>query len=452
MDYRHFNLNCILRIILLTISIFALAYLVTQTTFLATSIIVGVLILVQVLSLIHYVDKTNRDLARFLSAIKFSDFSQSFSSSQKGTSFQSLNLAFSEVISIFQKARAEKEEQYRYLNTVVQHVGLGLMSFNKDGEVDLINKAAKRLLSVASLKNINSLTTLSPELVDTLHKLKPGEKALVKIDDLGESIQLAIYATEFKLQDRLVKLVSMQNIESELAEQEMVAWQKLIRVLTHEIMNSVTPIASLASTVSDIITDSDKSADDSSIQISEESREDIHQAVATIERRSQGLLHFIDSYRNLTRIPAPSFQLFAVSDLFDRITSLMDPQLNKNNIKLYIRIEPETLELTADREMIEQVLINLMINAIHALEKSNDKIVELSSYMDDRGRVLITVTDNGTGIEESAKDKIFMPFFTTRKDGSGVGLSLSKQIMRLHKGSISVHSVPGEKTIFTLRF
>jgi signal transduction histidine kinase len=452
MDYKYFNLSCILRIVLLTISIFTFVYLLTQTAFLATSMIVGVFILIQVFSLLHYVHKTNRDLARFLSAIRFSDFSQSFSSGHKETSFRSLNAAFSEVMSIFQQARAEKEEQYRYLNTVVQHVGLGLMSFNQDGEVDLINKAAKKLLSVTNLKNIKSLETFSPDLVITLQKLHPGQKALVKIEEFGEAIQLVIYATEFKLQDRAVKLVSMQNIESELAEQEMDAWQKLIRVLTHEIMNSVTPIASLASTVRDIISDSESKAADNSILISEESKEDIHQAVATIERRSQGLLHFIDSYRNLTRIPAPTFQLFTVRDLFNRISSLMDPQLHKNGIKLHVDIEPESLELTADRELIEQVLINLMINAIHAQKETGEKTIELTSFMNDRGRNIITVSDNGMGIEESVREKIFTPFFTTRKDGSGVGLSLSKQIMRLHKGSISVQSVPDQKTIFTLRF
>jgi nitrogen fixation/metabolism regulation signal transduction histidine kinase len=216
-----------------------------------------------------------------------------------------LKKSFNEVIEQFRRARSEKEEHFRYLQTVVQHVGIGLMAFGQDGEISLINTAAKRLLRVTHLKNIKTLETLSKPLVAALLQLETGGKALIKVEDKNEWLQLAIYAAEFKLREQLFTLVSLQNIQSELEEKEMEAWQKLIRVLTHEIMNSVTPIASLASTVNDLL-GSQKSGG----EISAEAIGDMRGALQTIQKRSEGLLHFIDAYRSLTRIPGPISEFF----------------------------------------------------------------------------------------------------------------------------------------------
>jgi nitrogen fixation/metabolism regulation signal transduction histidine kinase len=447
-----FRINCIVRTVLLAATILLLFYTVTETTLYATIFIVGLAVILQIILLIRYVENTNRRLARFLLSIRYSDFSQTFSAGMKGSSFEELNAAFNEVISEFQKARAATAVQYRYLQTVVQHVGLGLLAFDQHGQVDLMNNSAKRLLQVANLENIASLSTFSPSLVESLRRIKPGEKTLVKIENNGEMMQLTVYATEFRQQHRSITLVSMQNIESELAEQEMAAWQKLIRVLTHEIMNSVTPISSLASTVNTLIGKMDRSDDGNSVLISKESKNDIHQAAATIAKRSQGLLRFTDAFRNLSAIPQPHFQIFTIIELFDRVAQLMNDQLETAGVDLQIKVEPRSLELTADRELIEQVLINLILNAIHALADTGKKTIELGGQMNQRGRMIVTVTDNGWGIADEVKEKIFTPFFTTRKEGSGIGLNLARQIMRLHKGSISVQSTPHEQTVFTLRF
>lgn len=427
-------------------------YLVTRTSLYATTAIVVVIIAVQIYLLIRYIEETNRILARFLTSIRYSDFSQTFSSTQKGKSFAELNDAVSEVIKDFQKVRAEKEEQYRYLQTVVRHVGIGLMAYDNEGAVDLINQAAKRLLKVNQLNNINSLSRYSGKLVAKLKELKPGERALLKVESDGERLQLSIHATMFKLQQRPITLVSIQNIESELAEQEMEAWQKLIRILTHEIMNSVTPIASLASTVNELINESAKTGKGEGIEIDGGVKDDINQAVATIEKRSQGLLAFINAYRDLTRIPKPNFQAFKVSDLFERVLQLMKSQLDKYQVRLDLDISPEDLELVADKELIEQVLINLLLNSHQALEKIQDSLIELKARTDGSGRILIMVKDNGPGIDQSVTEKIFLPFFTTKKDGSGIGLSLSRQIMRLHGGSIKLQSSSPGNTVFVLKF
>ena len=452
MGFKSFRLICVVRIILLAATILLLVYLVSQTSLLATSLIVGAAIAAQVVSLVHYVEKTNRDLTRFLASIKYSDFSQAFSSGQRGSSFDQLNAAFATVISEFQKARSEKETQYRYLQTLVQHIGLGILSFDQTGKVDLINNAAKRLLRINHLRNINSLESVSPPLVETLLSSKPGEKALVKIDRGDVSLTLAICPTQFRIPERTITLVSMQDIENELAEQEMAAWQKLIRVLTHEIMNSVTPIASLASTVSDLVKQLEQSEVQDSEQPGAEARADIREAATTIKKRSKGLLHFIDAFRDLTKIPKPNFEIFPASELLERAAGLFKNQLDESGIDLSIKVDPMSLELTADPQLIEQVLINLILNSVEALDGRPGGRIELRSRLDERGRVLITVADNGSGIQEEVKEKVFTPFFTTKKGGSGIGLSLSRQIMRLHKGSIGFKSTPGETTMFTLRF
>lgn len=451
MVYKHFRINCVLRVIALTVTLALFFLLLFKTTLHAALFILGVVILYQSYALIHYVEKTNRDLTRFFQSIKFSDFSQSFKDSGQGKSFANLRLAFNEVLDAFRKARSEKEEHYRYLQTIVQHVGIGLIAFQPDGNVTLINTAAKRLLNVASLKNIISLESWSPPLVKALFKLKPREKTQIRIDDNNELLQLALYATEFKLRDHTYKLVSIQNIYTELEEKEIDAWQKLIRVLTHEIMNSITPISSLASTINELIKDSTNL---SFAQKPEdgETLTDICEAAETIQKRSEGLLHFVDGYRNLTLIQKPNFQIFPIKELFNRASKLIQINLKEKNIKLEIKIEPKTLELAADPELIEQALINLLLNALHAVEgRENAKII-LLAQLDGRSKTIIQVKDNGYGISKENMDKVFIPFYSTKEGGSGVGLSLSRQIMRMHNGTINVQSEPDVKTTITLRF
>ncbi len=454
MVFKIFRINCITRILFIAATCFLFFYLFFQTRLYAALLITGILILYQIYSLIHYVEKTNRDLARFFESIKYEDFSQRFKNNKLGPSFASLQQALSNVADAFRKARAQKEEHYRYLQTVVQHVGIGLIAFQPDGKVELINTAAKRLLKVAHLKNVKSLESKSKTLTKTLLQLKSREKALVKVEDNNELLHLALYATEFKLGGRSFSLVSLQNIHSELEEKEIEAWQKLIRVLTHEIMNSVTPIASLASTINELIQESTKSLDfeKEEAAAAAENLNDISQALQTIQKRSQGLLHFVDAYRNLTLIHQPNFNIFSAKELFTRIEKLMRTNIAKKAVEFKMDVDPESLELTADPELIEQVLINLMLNALQAVEGQKKPKIELNAFLDSNGKIIIRIIDNGPGIPKENLEKIFIPFFSTKEGGSGIGLSLSRQIMRLHKGSISVHSEPHERTVFNLIF
>jgi two-component system nitrogen regulation sensor histidine kinase NtrY len=451
MVFRRFSIVILSRTVALCGSVFLLFYLLTATSLVATPFIVGALIVVQIYSLIHVVQRTNRDVARFFSSIKYSDFSHSFTSSVKGASFEELNNAFSEVMEEFRNERREKEEHFRYLQTVVQHVGIGLMAFTPEGDVELMNVAAKRLLKVNVINNVSELSVISKPLVEALHTIRSGNKILVKLVNNNELSQLSIYATEFKMRNKHYTLVSIANIQSELEEQQMEAWQNLIRVLTHEIMNSVTPIISLSSTASTLVEELDGNVR-SGQSLTSDGLEDVKGALTTITKRSEGLLHFVDDYRNLTRVPAPNFQIVKVLSLFGRVQQLFAEQFHEKGIAFSTSVILDNLEVTADPDLIEQVLINLVLNSIGALSNSTAPQIRLESEIDKSGGVLIHVIDNGPGIPEELYDKIFVPFFTTRKEGSGIGLSLSKQIMRLHKGGITVHSIPDKETVFTLRF
>jgi len=444
MAFKNFRLVCTVRTAVLAATLALSLYLVLETELYATAAIVIAAVVYQIGALIHYVDKSNRDLSRFLLSVKHTDFTSTFPDDGKGGSHRELREAFDGVLKELRQTRGQRQEQYRYLQTVVQHVGIGLIAFDLSGHIDLINSAAKRLLGLTSARNISDLDRISAGLSERLREASAGLKQLHKIELAGETLQVSLSATEFKLGQRAIKLVSFQNIASELAEREMEAWQQLVRVLTHEIMNSITPISSLATTSRQMLETGQVSCDGDP--------EDLRNAITTIEKRSQGLLHFVDAYRSLTKIPRPRFTIVRVSSLLERIAQLAGSRPDASDVAITVDCQPPTLELTADPDLVEQVLINLTVNAVQALDGRSGGQVRLSSRLNERGRVLIEVKDDGPGISPEALDSIFVPFYTTKKDGTGIGLSLSRQIMRLHKGEISVSSLPGEGTVFTLRF
>lgn len=451
MVFRSFRFQVIFRLILLILSALLLVYLIDRAQHLITSSLTGLFIILQIISFIRYVESTNTKLTRFLESIRHSDFSSSFSDPGMGKSFEKLNRAFNDVINDFKETRAEKEEHFNYLQTVVQHISIGIIVFTKDGKVDIANNAVKKLLKKRSIHYIDDLKGVKSELPELLIKIKSGDKHLIKLFLDDELLQLSIYATEFRMRGDEYTLVSIQNISSELEEKEIESWQRLIRVLTHEIMNSITPISSLATTVNEMMIDAD--SDPPVLKyLDPEDIESVQSALYTIQSRSQGLLNFVEIYRNLTRIPKPNFRYFPVKDLFDRCQQLLKPKIDNLNISFGCSIFPQNLMLTADPDLIDQVMINLMLNAIDAIKDKKDPQIMVSAGTNVNGRIYIEISDNGYGIKPDIIDKIFMPFFTSKKGGSGIGLSLSRQIMHLHKGTISVKSKPDEGTTFSLTF
>ncbi len=447
-----FRTNIFLRVGVLSATIFAFTGVIRHSGYTITGIGLGGLIIAQTLWLIRKVENTNREVIHFLNAIRYDDFSYYYRPATEGETFQELAVAFNNVISHFRAIRSDKEAHYQYLKTIIHHIGIGLVSFDAMGNVQIMNTAAKRLFKITgSVRNVQELATFSPELVEKFIRLRTGNRDLIKIVHNTEIIQLAMYAIELNLQGKEYKLITLQNIHNELEEQEMDAWQKLIRVLTHEIMNSVTPISSLASTLEGEVEYLQKNSG----QLHPEDLEDIQMAIKTIQRRSEGLIRFVSDFRNLTHVPTPQFKNVLVAEIFAHVVTLMESEMKANDIKCQVEVEPQSLVITADREMIEQVLINIVKNAIQALaevERENGRHIILLARFDEKSHPFIMVRDNGPGIDPDALERIFIPFFTTKKSGSGIGLSLSRQIMRSHRGTLTAHSVVGEGTDFILKF
>ncbi|TVR69581.1 MAG: ATP-binding protein [Marinilabiliales bacterium] len=450
MVYKNFRTVSLFRILLLTASIFLFVYTLVYYSFHITPLLIGLIIILQIVLLFKYVDKVNRDLTSFLESIRFSEFTLTFQTRGMGASFDELNKAFNDVIQDFQKVRSEKEEHFQYLQSIVQNIDVSILAYQRDGTVEMVNKSAKKLFQVSSLRNIKSLETISPELVATLTEIKPGENKLVRVQEQDDLLQLAIYATELKIHSKEIILSTIKNIQNVLEEQETEAWQKLIRVLTHEIMNSITPIASLSSTLEMMLKGITTKGSDTPLDM--EAVMEIQQALQTINKRSTGLLHFVNTYRNLTRIPKPNFRIFPVADLISNVQMLMEEELRQNEIKLITSVIPPDIEFSADEQLLEQVMINMVKNAIQALTGRPDPKIVIKAFINKRGRLTIQVQDNGQGILQEVLDKIFIPFFTTKPKGSGIGLSLSRQIMRLHGGTITANSEPDVGTTFTLTF
>jgi len=450
MGFSSFKIGVLVRVIIISITTFLFVYLVSFNEKYVSAVIVAAAIIIEIIELFRYTTVTNKKITKFLESIRYSDFSSSFTHDNSlGKSFKELNTAFTNVAEAFRHERAEKEEHLNYLNTVVQHVTTGLISFDAEGNVGLINSAAKRFLNIPQLRNISEILTVNVTLYKKLKQMGPGEKALIRV---GSDLHLSIHATVLKLRGHSYKLVALQNIHSELESKEVEAWQNLTRVLRHEIMNSITPIASLTGTLNEILSEDLKPNGEHTFEISDESLSDLEEGLQTIENRSKGLIKFVDAYRDYTSIPKPKFGLIKIDELFDHICQLLKHEFKELGIDFQSKILFNQLEITADRELVEMVIINLLKNAKEALKEREEPKLELIARIDEEQHVLIDVKDNGPGIIPEARERIFIPFYTTKKSGSGIGLSLSRQIMQMHHGSLSVKSEPNVYTIFTLRF
>ena len=355
------------------------------------------------------------------------------------------------MIEEFKKHRSEKEEHFNYLQTVVQHVSMGIIAYKRDGKVDIFNHAVKRLLKVRNIRVISELGKVKEELPEILLKLRAGDRTLIRLFIEDELLQISAYATEFRMRGEDYTLVSLQDISSELDEKEIESWQKLIRVLTHEITNSITPISSLAATVREMLLE-EENGKPVLKSLGPEDLEGVQEAMDTIQNRSQGLLNFVEVYRNLTRIPKPNFRYFRMTEIFKRSERLLRPKMDELGIQCTHKVFPPDLMITADPDLVDQVVINLIMNAMDAIKGKDNAQISILATVNSYNRVVIDFKDNGSGIKPDILDKIFMPFFTSKKHGSGIGLSLSRQIMQLHKGSISVKSKPDEGTVITLTF
>ncbi|MFM2043442.1 MAG: hypothetical protein RLY86_2018 [Pseudomonadota bacterium] len=467
---KRFEMNVTLRVAALAFSSMLLGVLLVATEYRATALLVAIAILVQIGGLLRKVTVTNRELSRFLTAIAHSDFSQTFSMRGMGSAFDDLGASFTTVLERFKATRADTERQAEYLNALLEHVPVALAAVFPDGRVELLNNAARRLLGPEDLTRrvveagaglgAGAGGTTAPladgpagaTVADTLRALRPGGRQLLRMTGgmSGGPQQLTVAATQLTLMGEPRMLVSLQNIGADLDATEVRAWQELVRVLTHEMMNSLTPVSSLTRTAKAVMEDlTVKVADRPDLR---EEVEDAVQAIDTVARRSDGLLRFVERYRQFTSVPKPVTERIKVREVVERMRLLMAPAMAERRIRFDTLVLPPSLEMAADPDLLDQVLINLLKNAVEALAGREDAAIRLSAFLDDGGRVSIQVADNGPGIPPEVAERIFVPFFTTKRDGSGVGLSLARQIMMAHGGSIGAAPADGGGTVFTLRF
>lgn len=408
------------------------------------------LIVLQAYLLVLKVNQTNTDLEKFFMSVHNSDTSIQFSEDARRTSFRTLHERMNEVNKLIQDTKMQNERSSHFLGSLVDHLDVGLISFDHNGKIGIFNKTAGQYLNVGYLGDIESLKKKDVEMHKNIMQIKPGEEKLhrTKIDNRLQSLLLK--AVEFKFDDETLKLVSLQNITNELDKKELDSWRKLIKVLTHEIMNSISPITSLTTVISDYFQKKDGKGYITPDKLDSQIVAKTLSGLATIEETGKGLLDFVDKYRSLTNLPMPEYSNIQISDLLKKCKYLMESNL-AGDTEILVHVHPKDITLPADPAQIEQILINLINNAIDALCDMKEGTITLRSFYGD-ACVIVQVEDNGTGIPSEIIEDIFVPFYTTKKKGSGVGLSLSRQIMQNHHGTISVKSVSGKGTVFSLDF
>jgi two-component system nitrogen regulation sensor histidine kinase NtrY len=445
--FSKFEWRIFIKVFFLFVSLFAAAYLIIKGYY-AYLILVSPVIIYQMVDFYKFHQKAHNELAQFVESVHYRDFSRYFDVKHAPADLQPLREGFNEINSTFKVISKERETQYQYLQKILELVNTGILSYEEEsGEVIWMNESLKRMLQVPYIKTIHSLEKRDKELHDNIILLKPGEAKIATVHIENNSFKVLLAVTTFQTENKKFKLIAFQNVNEALDETESKAWQKLLSVMTHEIMNSVAPISSLADTLVKRLQHSMQVAGGDTSNL-----EDLELGIDTIRRRSEGLLRFAETYRNLNKITSLNLKKVYVSELFGNIHQLMSPTLQQKDIEFDIILKEPDLSLELDVNLIEQVLINLVVNAIEAVKEGEEPKISLSAYTNKNNKVMIRVADNGAGMPEELLEKIFIPFFTTKKSGSGIGLSLCKQIMLLHRGNIKVQSIVGKGTEFVLGF
>ena len=443
MAFRNFRIQVIIRVVLIAVAISVLAWCLVNAYYLR-SVYAAVAVVIVLIEFIWCVDRFNRDVKTFMMSLLQRDFTTRFQASGRSKTFDELYETLNTISDLFKTISAEKEAQFRFLELLVEHLRVGILSMDESGKIRLANQALKDLLKRDVLFSLRSLESVNPILVNTLEEIKSGETRLLRVRVDTQLLQLSVHASEFRLEDKKHKLISMQNIRNELDAREMEAWQKLIRVLTHEIMNSVSPIISLSETMHVLI-----NKNKVWLKGSEKGLYDtLDKGIEAIKVRGEGLYTFTQSYRKLTGVPTLTLKETTTSEIIDRVVILMENQLKEKGIAL-ILINP-TIPVIVDSDLMQHVLINLVLNAVEAVATNPVPTIAIGASKDHKGDVRIFVRDNGEGIDETTAEKIFIPFFTTRKHGSGIGLALAKQILHLHHADIHFTSEKGSGTEFVI--
>jgi two-component system, NtrC family, nitrogen regulation sensor histidine kinase NtrY len=446
MTFKKYEWRLLIKVVLLFAALVAAAWLLVSKKYLYLSMITP-LVLYQLYDVYRMLKKAQDEVQEFVESIHYRDFSRYFNVKEAPAELQTLRKGFNDINSTFKIISKEKETQYQYLQKILELVDTGIISYETaSGDLNWMNDTFKKMMGIPYLKTIYSLEKRDAGLYKAILAIRPNETIVVTITKESSQLKILLAATVFQTDGKINKLIACQNINEAMDETEANAWQKLLSVMTHEIMNSVAPISSLAGTLKNRLLQTTSIAYDSNGD-----RDDLELGLETIKRRSEGLLKFAETYRNLNKITTPNRKKIFVRDLFENLQTLMQPTLDQKNIEMEVVLKEPSLMANVDVNLIEQVLINLMVNALEAVKDRPNPRILLSAFLE-QNKLMIKITDNGAGISTELLDKIFIPFFSTKKTGSGIGLSLCKQIMLLHKGNIKVQSKEGEGSAFVLLF
>jgi two-component system, NtrC family, nitrogen regulation sensor histidine kinase NtrY len=445
MIFKKIEWRLAFRLVLLFAALMAAAWLLVNKNYTYT-IIPGIAVTYLMYDIYRMLKKAQDEVQEFVESIHYRDFSRYFNVKHAPAELQPLRQGFNEINSTFKVISKEKEVQYQYLQKILELVETGIISFETEtGELNWMNDTFKRMMDIPYLKTIHSLEKRDTGLYRETIDIKPGESKVTTIIKENRQVKILLAATVFQTEGKNNKVIAFQNINEAVDETEAKAWQKLLSVMTHEIMNSVAPISSLAGTLKNRLSAGKLPEADN------HNMDDLELGLETIQRRSEGLLKFTETYRNLNKITTPNLKKVFARDVFETLQNLMQPTLDQKQVEFEVILKDPHLTITVDVNLIEQVLINLVVNAMEAVKEKATPKIHLSAAFENN-KTLIKVADNGNGISAELLDKIFVPFFSTKKSGSGIGLSLCKQIMLLHKGTIQVYSKEGEGTVFALQF
>jgi len=451
MSSKLYNLNIILYVVLLALDIMAFFYALHQEKWYVTSAVTGAFIPLIVYGLVRYVNRYRKELGDFLLTIRHKDYSRNQNINTLPQGRTDLNYAFHTIMKEIQNVQIDKEAHYHYLRELVGNIETGIISYKADGRIHLLNVTARNLLKIPFIRNISELGKYHPTLYRKIADMKSGERKLYNLQVKNELLRTAIRVSEFKLKDHYYKLVSLQDIRSELDAQELESWQKLIKVLRHEIMNSITPIASLSEASKESLENFMGQTEDSDLSNWEE-LEDLHLSLNTIHTRTRGLMRFVDSYKKLTNIPQPRMEQIDLVEVVRHALHLLKPEMKKKEVEWKLNLPDFHVYIKGDFDQIQQVIINVLLNALEALDGRKNPIIELSVSEIAGKRIVVEIEDNGKGIDEVEMEKVFVPFYTTKAKGSGIGLSLARQIMRLNNGEVTLLSQKNKGTKCELFF